>query len=80
MIYCSGEPCSPIVLVAKPKRIKAVHNFHYIKTYYINKIIHQGGRPMNAPTGCNFYLTKCANKCTILEEPRTTRLDIKYAT
>lgn len=65
LLYCSGEPCSPIVLVAEPKRINAVHNFHYIKTYYINKIIHQGGRPMNAPTSCNFYLTKCTNKCTI---------------
>ena len=29
-----------------------------------------GGRLMNAPTSCNFYLTKCTNKCTILEEPR----------
>ena len=29
---------------------------------------------------CNFCLTNHPNKCTILEEPRTTRLDIKYAT
>ena len=27
-----------------------------------------------------FFLTNHPNKCTILEEPRTTRLDIKYAT
>lgn len=60
------------VLVLQPKRLAfterryiRIHNFHYIKTYYINKIIYQGGRPMSAPTSCNFYLTKCTNKCTI---------------
>ena len=32
------------------RRYIRIHNFHYIKTYYINKIIYQGGRPMSAPT------------------------------
>lgn len=60
------------VLALQPKRLAfterryiRIHNFHYIKTYYINKIIYQGWRPMSAPTSCNFYLTKCTNKCTI---------------
>ena len=37
MIYCSGEPCSPIVLVAKPKRIKCPYIIFDISNKIINK-------------------------------------------
>lgn len=37
MIYCSGEPCSPIVLVAKPKRTNT-HNYCYIKQIKLHRI------------------------------------------
>jgi hypothetical protein len=36
-IICSGEPCSPIVLVAKPKRIKCPYIIFDISNKIINK-------------------------------------------
>ena len=39
----------------------------YLRPY---KTIYTNRKSRFAPTGCNFYLTKCTNKCTILEEPR----------
>ena len=33
------------------RRYKIIHNFHYIKKFLLNIKFHQGGRPMNAPTG-----------------------------
>ena len=49
MLYCRGEPCALHTVCTQCVQIRYT-TFITSKHMWLNKIIHQGGRPMTAPT------------------------------